>query len=173
MTVARRLLFHVALGVAFVVAVVTAVTSALVYDALKRRDRQHLTTYLGCHHAPFRERRLALHHPRRWRRRAPRAARRSQHRRDTFIFLTAKGEKGDQRAGMNLGADDDLTKPVSAPELLGAIAARLARESKRSAGFAPDFSSSTPLEALGLTPREGEVLRWVAQGKSDPEIATI
>ena len=74
---------------------------------------------------------------------------------------------------MNLGADDDLTKPVSAPELLGAIAARLARESKRSAGFAPDFSSSTPLEALGLTPREGEVLRWVAQGKSDPEIATI
>src|SRR5687767_4180671 len=30
-----------------------------------------------------------------------------------FIFLTAKGEKRDQRAGMNLGADDYLTKPVS------------------------------------------------------------
>ena len=90
-----------------------------------------------------------------------------------FIFLTAKGEKGDQRAGMNLGADDYLTKPVSAPELLGAITARLERESKRSAGFAPDFTSSQPLETLGLTPREGEVLLWVAQGKSNPEIATI
>jgi CheY-like chemotaxis protein len=29
-----------------------------------------------------------------------------------FIFLTAKGEKPDIRAGMNLGADDYLTKPV-------------------------------------------------------------
>jgi len=30
-----------------------------------------------------------------------------------FIFLTAKGEKIDQRTGMNLGADDYLTKPVT------------------------------------------------------------
>jgi len=29
------------------------------------------------------------------------------------------------------------------------------------------------LAALGLTPREAEVLRWLAQGKSSPEIATI
>ncbi len=29
-----------------------------------------------------------------------------------FIFLTAKGEKDDLRSGMNLGADDYLTKPV-------------------------------------------------------------
>src|SRR5215469_10804555 len=28
-----------------------------------------------------------------------------------FIFLTAKGEKPDVRVGMNLGADDYLTKP--------------------------------------------------------------
>src|SRR4029077_4417262 len=32
-----------------------------------------------------------------------------------FIFLTAKGEKPDIRAGMNLGADDYLTKPVAKP----------------------------------------------------------
>ncbi|HXU78231.1 MAG TPA: response regulator, partial [Methylomirabilota bacterium] len=29
-----------------------------------------------------------------------------------FVFLTAKGEKTDLRAGMNLGADDYLAKPV-------------------------------------------------------------
>ena len=30
-----------------------------------------------------------------------------------------------------------------------------------------------PLEALGITPREAEILLWVAQGKSNPEIAII
>ena len=90
-----------------------------------------------------------------------------------FIFLTAKGEKRDLRTGMDLGADDYLTKPVTAPDLLNAITARLARERKRSSGIHADFSSSTPLESLGLTPREAEVLLWVAQGKSNPEIATI
>lgn len=33
--------------------------------------------------------------------------------------------------------------------------------------------SARPLEALGLTPRQAEVLLWVAQGKSNPEIAII
>ena len=91
-----------------------------------------------------------------------------------FIFLTAKGEKQDLREGMNLGADDYLAKPVTATDLLKAITARLEREDKRpGSGFAPDFSSSVPLEALGLTPREAEVLLWVAQGKSNPEISSI
>lgn len=91
-----------------------------------------------------------------------------------FIFLTARGEKQDQRTGMNLGADDYLTKPVSAEDLLKAVEARLAREQARGPSFVPDFSSATPLEAaLGLTPREAEVLLWVAQGKSNPEIASI
>ncbi len=91
-----------------------------------------------------------------------------------FIFITAKGEKRDQRTGMNLGADDYLTKPVSATDLLAAVSSRLAREQKRPASaFAPDFSSAAPLETLGLTPREAEVLLWVAQGKSNPEISTI
>lgn len=38
-----------------------------------------------------------------------------------FIFLTAKGEKEDLRNGMNLGADDYLTKPVARLDLLEAI----------------------------------------------------
>ena len=44
-----------------------------------------------------------------------------------FIFLTAKGEKQDRRSGMNLGADDYLTKPVAKADLLRAIANRLRR----------------------------------------------
>jgi DNA-binding NarL/FixJ family response regulator len=100
-----------------------------------------------------------------------------------FIFLTAKGEKSDFRTGMNLGADDYLAKPVARTDLLSAIAARfdrerLSEESLReriaSTGFRPDFSSHAPLvQSLGLTEREAEVMLWVAQGKSNVDVATI
>ncbi|MDX5421563.1 MAG: response regulator [Hymenobacteraceae bacterium] len=42
-----------------------------------------------------------------------------------FIFLTAKSEKEDFRKGMNLGADDYLTKPFDDLELLDAVEMRL------------------------------------------------
>jgi CRP/FNR family transcriptional regulator, polysaccharide utilization system transcription regulator len=42
-----------------------------------------------------------------------------------FIFLTAKAEKEDVRKGMNLGADDYLTKPFEEIELLNAVESRL------------------------------------------------
>ena len=42
-----------------------------------------------------------------------------------FIFLTAKVEKEDIRKGMNMGADDYLTKPFSDVELLDAVEMRL------------------------------------------------
>ncbi|MGY2134755.1 response regulator [Hymenobacter sp. HD11105] len=44
-----------------------------------------------------------------------------------FIFLTAKTERTDLRRGMELGADDYLTKPFDSSELLSAIAGRLSR----------------------------------------------
>ena len=44
-----------------------------------------------------------------------------------FIFLTARAEKSDMRKGMNLGADDYLTKPFEETELLDAVEARLKR----------------------------------------------
>lgn len=90
-----------------------------------------------------------------------------------FIFLTAKGDRPDVRAGMNLGADDYLTKPASAEEVLAAVETRLIRHRTLRAGGTPDFRSATPLEALGLTPREAEVLLWVAQGKSNADVGTI
>lgn len=45
-----------------------------------------------------------------------------------FIFLTAKADKKDMRKGMNLGADDYLTKPFEEMELLDAIESRLKKK---------------------------------------------
>nr|WP_315848530.1 EAL domain-containing protein [uncultured Rhodoferax sp.] len=46
-----------------------------------------------------------------------------------IIMLTAKADRADVRAGMNLGADDYLTKPCRRDELLEAVQARLQRSS--------------------------------------------
>ena len=48
-----------------------------------------------------------------------------------FIFLTAKGERSDIREGMNLGADDYLSKPFTNKELIEAIQARLDRAARQ------------------------------------------
>lgn len=93
-----------------------------------------------------------------------------------FIFLTAKGEKDDIRSGMNLGADDYLTKPVGNDDLVNAIEIRLQRAAKQAQTrreFKPDFSSAEPLVKLGLTRRAAESLLWLAQGKTNPDIASI
>ncbi|UAY53474.1 response regulator [Ferruginibacter albus] len=42
-----------------------------------------------------------------------------------FIFLTARSERGDVRKGMEMGADDYITKPFTRFELLRAVEARL------------------------------------------------
>jgi len=44
-----------------------------------------------------------------------------------FIFLSGKSDLSDIRRGMNLGADDYLTKPFKIADLLEAIQARIAR----------------------------------------------
>ena len=70
-----------------------------------------------------------------------------------FIFLTAKGDRKDLRAGMTLGADDYLSKPVTTAELLDAIGTRLQRHrenteaAQQKVEFKPNFDSTAPLEA--------------------------
>ncbi|MGK7943056.1 MAG: EAL domain-containing protein [Microcystaceae cyanobacterium] len=52
----------------------------------------------------------------------------SQTRHIPFIFLTAKVSKENIRQGMNLGADDYVTKPFTQEDLVQAIQARLAKK---------------------------------------------
>ncbi len=89
-----------------------------------------------------------------------------------FIFLTGWSERDDVRTGMNLGADDYLVKPVVPDELLAAVRARLARAAASTARRNVEAVPAL-LEALGLTPREAEVLFWVARGKTNDEIAIV
>src|SRR6186713_1110778 len=42
-----------------------------------------------------------------------------------FVFLTAKTERSDFRKGMEMGADDYITKPFEDSELLSAVEVRL------------------------------------------------
>jgi CRP/FNR family transcriptional regulator, polysaccharide utilization system transcription regulator len=62
-----------------------------------------------------------------------------------FIFLSAKSEKDDFRKGMNLGADDYLTKPFDDRELLQTIEMRMSRRK------AARNESSEELETNGFS----------------------
>lgn len=55
-----------------------------------------------------------------------------------FIFLTAKTERGDFRKGMEMGADDFITKPFEEIELLNAVEVRLKKSEILENSYAPD-----------------------------------
>jgi len=59
-----------------------------------------------------------------------------------FIFLTAKAERVDFRKGMEMGADDYLTKPFDDMELLTAVESRLKKKEAQQAFY------SKPLDQL-------------------------
>lgn len=64
-----------------------------------------------------------------------------------FIFLTGSGTKACIRKGMELGADDYLTKPSTVEELLKAIAIRLEKQALLRSWYATssrDMSASLP-----------------------------
>ena len=69
-----------------------------------------------------------------------------------FIFLTAKAERTDMRTGMNLGADDYLTKPFTASDLLGAVRIRMRRISELLARGQAALERETAVAASMRTP---------------------
>lgn len=64
-----------------------------------------------------------------------------------FIFLTAKAERLDMRKGMEMGADDYLTKPFDAKELMSAIECRLEKNEMQKAYFSKTIQSLERLTA--------------------------
>jgi CRP-like cAMP-binding protein/CheY-like chemotaxis protein len=64
-----------------------------------------------------------------------------------FIFLTAKAERLDFRKGMEMGADDYLTKPFDDVELLNAIESRLNKQQKQEEFFSKSIQG---LERLAI-----------------------
>ena len=55
-----------------------------------------------------------------------------------ILMLTARGEEMDRVAGLDLGADDYVTKPFSVPELLARVRALLRRSQALHSGPLPD-----------------------------------
>lgn len=67
-----------------------------------------------------------------------------------FIFLTAKAERLDMRRGMEMGADDYLTKPFDDVELLNAIEVRLKKKEKQELFYSQSIEKLSTL--LGGSP---------------------
>lgn len=81
-----------------------------------------------------------------------------------FIFLTAKSERSDFRKGMEMGADDYLTKPFDDIELLNAIEIRLRKNellkkefSKNMEGIGTFLNEVKGIEALKELSEEREI----------------
>ncbi len=97
-----------------------------------------------------------------------------------FIFLTAKASSLDFRRGMELGADDYVTKPFTSKELLGAIKSKLKKQvainkssQKKLDDLCNNIASSLPHEMR--TPLNGilgfsEILKQEAEFLSVSEI---
>src|SRR5690348_15049977 len=62
-----------------------------------------------------------------------------------FIFLTAKTERMDFRKGMEMGADDYITKPFDDLELLRAIEIRMKKSEIIQASYTPDEKGANEL----------------------------
>ncbi len=92
------------------------------------------------------------------------------------LMLTAKGEEPDKVRGLDLGADDYVTKPFSLPEFLARIRALLRRRQGEETERTPpnsiqlgdvflDFKKYEALKKgqnLSLSPKEFGVLRYLA-----------
>ncbi|MBD1909019.1 MULTISPECIES: response regulator [unclassified Leptolyngbya] len=93
-----------------------------------------------------------------------------------FIFLTAKVTMADLRQGMELGADDYLTKPCTVEQLLAAINTRLARQEmlKRWSANNPQTNeelsktTSSPPSIFPSNPKLDPVFRFIEAHYTQP-----
>lgn len=83
-----------------------------------------------------------------------------------FIFLSAKAEKADLRKGMNLGADDYLTKPFDDSELLDAVETRLRKSQALNQEFLPN------IDGLNKFIKEAKNLEDLKELSEDRKILT-
>ena len=92
------------------------------------------------------------------------------------LILSARNLEADKLEGFRLGADDYVTKPFSALELLARISALLRRFSTpppvHGASAGRPLSDEQLRERFGLTARQVDVARLMAEGCSNAEIAT-
>jgi two-component system, OmpR family, response regulator RegX3 len=91
------------------------------------------------------------------------------------LLLTARGEEGDKVLGLELGADDYVTKPFSLRELLARVKAMLRRRERPDAALVEQFAlgaSRVDLAAFTvvcggvthtLSPKEAAMLRLLRQ----------
>lgn len=98
-----------------------------------------------------------------------------------ILMLTAKDDEFDKVLGLELGADDYLTKPFSPREVVARVKAILRRTSKTSSAEKQEDSSKIQIgelvispdqyevymngEALEFTPKEFELLVYMAKNK--------
>lgn len=96
------------------------------------------------------------------------------------IFLTAKGEDTDKILGLNLGADDYVTKPFNPVELLARVKSQLRRYMELGAGnmqktaltagdiMLDDRSKTVTLmgEPVSLTPKEYGILKLLMENQN-------
>jgi DNA-binding response OmpR family regulator len=97
------------------------------------------------------------------------------------LMLTARGEEPDKVQGLDIGADDYVTKPFSLPELLARVRALLRRRSEKELDKKPPdslklgnvfldfkkYEAKKGGQPLSLTPKEFGVLRCLAVRAGD------
>jgi DNA-binding NarL/FixJ family response regulator len=91
-----------------------------------------------------------------------------------FVFISSKAERLDIRIGMELGADDYLTKPFTPAELLNAVNARLDKANdyeKIISGATEELQRAMPDDFNKLSPAEKRVITFVALNETSAEIA--
>jgi DNA-binding response OmpR family regulator len=96
-------------------------------------------------------------------------------RQTPIIILTARNQKSDKLRGLNLGADDYITKPFDLEELIARIHAVLRRARHRSehlqlGRLTVDFRGLQAWDGSGpveFTHREFELLRYLAERKGN------